>query len=128
MIIGIGVDIVEIERIRDLRARQGERFHEKIFTPAEVEYCLARKQADQHFAARFAAKEAVMKALGTGWAKGVTFKNIEVVRAGDASPRLLLHGPTAEIAAQKGVQRFHLSLTHSDLYAVAQVVLEDGAL
>jgi len=118
------LDLVKVARIAAALERHGERFHERVFLPAEVEYCLAHKNADQHFAARFAAKEAVMKALGTGWADGVGFRTIEVVRPDDGPPLVLLHGASAERAARLGVQRRHLSLSHSDLYAVAQVVLE----
>lgn len=124
MIIGIGIDIVEIDRIADMRQRQGERFHEKIFTPDEVAYCLARKASDQHFAARFAAKEAAMKALGTGWAEGVSFRSIEVVRDADGPPTIRFHQKAAAHAERLGVARAHLSLTHGRDHAVAQVVLE----
>ncbi len=124
MIVGIGIDIVEIRRIGAMRERHGDRFYTKILLPDEIEYCLARKNSDQHFAARFAAKEAGMKALGTGWSMGVGFKSIEVVRAQDSPPRLVFHGKAVELAERLGVVRTHLSLTHSEQYAVAQVVLE----
>ncbi len=124
MIVGIGVDIVEIGRIRRLRERQGEAFLEKCFTPAEREYCRRRKNADESFAARFAAKEAVMKALGTGWSGGASFAGIEVVRDDDGPPTVQLHGKTAALAESKGVLALHLSLSHSERYAVAQVVAE----
>lgn len=124
MIIGIGVDIVEIPRIREMRTRQGERFNQLVFTPAEIAYCLRRKNADQHFAARFAAKEAVMKALHTGWDHGVSFKRIEVLRGDEGPPAIKLHDRAALLAEELGVGRIHLSLTHSEKYAVAQVVIE----
>lgn len=124
MILGTGVDIVEIERIADMRTRQGERFHDKVFTAGEVEYCLARKASDQHFAARFAAKEATMKALGTGWAEGVGFRSIEVLRGSDGPPRIQLHAKAAEHAQRLGVTRIHVSLSHGRDHAIAQVILE----
>ena len=124
MILGIGVDLVEIGRIRAMRERHGARFSERIFLPAEAEFCLARPNSDQHFAARFAAKEAFMKALGTGWARGVGFRTIEVVRPETGPPALALHGKTAEHAEAVGMKQAHLSLSHTETYAVAQVVLE----
>lgn len=124
MILGIGVDIVEIDRIRQSRERQGERFFEMVFLPDEAAYCRGKANLDQHLAVRFAAKEAVMKALGTGWSDGVTFRGIEVVREGDGAPRVVLHGKTKARAGAMGVQRAHLSLSHTERYAVAQVVLE----
>ncbi len=123
-IFGIGVDLVEIARIADMRKRQGERMYDLIFLPKEVEYCLARANADECFAARFAAKEAVMKALGTGWTEGVAFTGIEVVRAGVGRPEIVLHGSTAEKARALGAGRIHISLSHSKDIAMAQAVIE----
>jgi len=124
MILGIGVDLVEIGRIACMRDRHGERFHERLCTPAEIAYCLSRRHCDQHFAARFAAKEAAAKALGTGIAAGVGFHGLEVVREGDHPPRLVLHDGAAARAAALGVTSCHLSLSHSESHAVAMVVLE----
>lgn len=123
-LLGVGIDIVDIPRIRDLRQKQGERFYATIFTPAEVEYCLRRANADECFAARFAAKEAVMKALGTGWAQGVNFSNIEVVRPDDGRPKIQLHGTALEKARQLGAAHIHLSLSHARDVAVAEVIIE----
>ncbi len=124
MLFGIGVDIVEIARVAEMRRRQGERFYELLFLPAEKEYCLARADADECFAARFAAKEAVMKALGTGWAEGVAFTGIEVVREGVNRPEVRLHGGAALRARELGVGKIHLSLSHSRESAVAYAVAE----
>ncbi len=123
-ILGIGVDLVEIARIAELRKKHGERLCGLIFLPAEMEYCLARANADECLAARFAAKEAVMKALGTGWAEGVAFMGIEVVREGDGRPRIRLHGGAAAKAAELGAGRIHLSLSHSREMALAQALIE----
>jgi holo-[acyl-carrier protein] synthase len=127
-ILGIGVDLVDIARIADMRKRQGDRMHDLVFLPKEVEYCLARANADECFAARFAAKEAVMKALGTGWAEGVAFSGIEVVRTGEGRPEVVLHGSTADKARELGAGRIHLSLSHSRGLAMAQAIVEKAAL
>lgn len=123
-ILGIGVDIIEIERIAELRQRHGERFRDILFLPEEAEYCLKRAKPDECFAARFAAKEAVMKALGTGWAEGVAFTGIEVVRLEGGKPEIRLHGSTADKARQLGAGKIHLSLSHSMKTAIAQVIIE----
>lgn len=123
-ILGIGVDIVEIARMAELRERHGERFRDILFLPDEAAYCLGRAKPDECFAARFAAKEAVMKALGTGWAEGVAFTGIEVVRTERGKPEIRLHGSTAEKARQLGAGTIHLSLSHSARTAIAQVIIE----
>ena len=123
-IFGIGVDIVEIRRMAEMRRRQGERFYELLFLPEEREYCLARANADECFAVRFAAKEAVMKALGTGWAEGVAFTGIEVTRMGENRPEIRLHNGAARQARELGVGKIHLSLTHSRESAIAYAIAE----
>lgn len=123
-ILGVGVDIVDIDRIAALRERHGERMCGLIFLPAEVDYCLARALPDESLAARFAAKEAVMKALGTGWANGVGFMGIEVVAESGRQPGIRLHGSTLERARELGAGTIHLSLSHSKTMAIAQVVIE----
>ena len=123
-IFGIGVDIVDIQRIADLRQRHGEGLGRNIFLPAELEYCLSRANADECLAARFAAKEAVMKALGTGWAEGVSFMGIEILREESGKPEVRLHGATLEKAQALGIGRIHLSISHARTAAVAQVVIE----
>ena len=124
MIVGTGIDIVEIARFRKILAGSGERFLNRVFTSEEQKFCLARKDPAPHFAARFAAKEAVFKALGTGWAKGITWLDVEVQRQEDHAPAILLHGTAQKIAASKGAGRIHLSLTHTDNWAAATAILE----
>ncbi len=124
MIVGIGVDVVEIRRIRSVLERQGDRFRKRVFTPGEVEYCAAHRDAAPHYAARFAAKEALFKALGTGWAKGVTWADAEVQREPHGAPVLVLHGEARRIADMLGVRNTHVSVSHGEDSAVAVVVLE----
>jgi holo-[acyl-carrier protein] synthase len=126
MILGSGIDIVEIDRIEESVQRFGERFLHRIFTPAEQAYCLRKRRAAESFAARFAAKEAGAKALGTGMSRGVHWLEIEVAREPGGRPTLRFHGRAAEIAARMGVAHITLSLTHSAAIAMASVTLEDG--
>ena len=127
MIIGTGIDLVEIERIRQSVDRFGPRFLNRIFTSAEPAYCLRKRNSAESFAARFAAKEAAAKALGTGISRGVNWLEIEVVRAPGGRPGVLFHGRAAQIAAHLGVARAALSITHTAALAMASVVLENGA-
>jgi len=124
MIIGTGIDIVEIARFRKILAGTGNRFLDRVFTPEEQRFCLARRDPAPHFAARFAAKEAVFKALGTGWSNGVTWLDAEVRRQDHGAPVIMLHGVASEIAASKSVGRIHLSLTHTNNCAAATAILE----
>lgn len=125
MIVGIGVDLCEISRIARTVTRHGERFLQRIFTPAEIAYCLRKRHtAAESLAARFAAKEACAKALGTGIANGVGWREIEVTHLPGGRPTLLLHGRAAERAAAAGVTAVHLSLSHGRDLAIASVVLE----
>jgi holo-[acyl-carrier protein] synthase len=126
MILGSGIDIVEIGRIDESVQRYGERFLNRIFTPAEQAYCLRKRRAAESLAARFAAKEAGAKALGTGMSRGVHWLEIEVAREPGGRPTLIFHGRAAEIAARMGVAHVALSLTHSVEIAMASVTLEDG--
>ncbi|MDR1612671.1 MAG: holo-ACP synthase [Planctomycetota bacterium] len=121
---GIGADIVEISRIAALREKHGDRFFRIVFTDREAEYCRSRMNADQCLAARFAAKEAVMKALGTGWTNRVAFTGIEIVRAESGRPEIRLHGSTAGQARELGVGRILVSLSHSRDAAIAYAVAE----
>ena len=125
MVIGLGTDLIEIERIERSVARFGERFLERVFTPGEIAYCRARKTSAESLAARFAAKEAGAKALGTGISRGVSWKEFEVRRRPGQRPELHLSGRAAEIAAGLGVRRMSLSLTHSRQMSMAVVVAED---
>ena len=124
VIIGTGIDLVEIHRMRRIRERHGRRGLDRLFTPQEVEYCLARVTCDASFAARAAAKEAFYKAIGTGRYKGGLWRDVEVVRLRSGAPALRLHGKAAAHAKRRGVTRLHLALTHAHGLAVAQVVLE----
>ena len=126
MIVGTGIDLVEIERIQQSMDRFGKRFLDRIYTPAEQAYCLSKRQAAESFAARFAAKEAGAKALGTGISYGVTWLEIEVVREPSGRPSLRFHGRAAQIAARIGFARAALSITHTAELATASVVLENG--
>ena len=126
MILGTGTDIVSVARIRAGVERHGERFLQKIFTRAETDYCLPRARKYEHLAARFAAKEALLKALGTGAGPEAALADIEVVRDPRGKPSVRLHGRTARFAEQKAVQRIHLSLAHESEFAVAHVILEDA--
>ncbi|HUO36137.1 MAG TPA: holo-ACP synthase [Candidatus Acidoferrum sp.] len=124
MIVGLGLDIAEIDRIEDAIARHGAPFLERLFTPRETEYCERFKNRFERYAGRFAAKEAAMKALGTGWSRGVRWRDIEVVRASSGKPSLKLEGVAAEIARGMGVNNIVLTITHSGNLALAQVIFE----
>ena len=126
MIVGTGIDLVEIERIRRSVERFGEKFLNRAYTAAEQAYCLRKKNAAESLAARFAAKEAGAKALGTGISHGISWLEIEVVREPGGRPALVFHGRAREHANQLGVQSAALSLTHTGTLAVASVVLEGG--
>lgn len=125
MILGTGIDICEVNRIRDSIARFGDHFLQRVFTEQEIRYCQNKKNSAERFAARFAAKEAAMKALGTGWSRGVRWTDIEVGHAAGGRPTLLLHGHSSEIAEHLGVKRISLSVTHAEQTAMAIVIFED---
>jgi holo-[acyl-carrier protein] synthase len=127
VILGIGTDLESIARIEGLWQRAGTRFLQRIYTAAEVEYCLSLAAPAPSLAARFCAKEAVMKCLGSGWADGVRFCDIEVVRAASGAVAVVLHGRAAERAAARGIARVHLSLSHGDGQALAFAVAEGGS-
>jgi holo-[acyl-carrier protein] synthase len=124
LIVGLGVDIAEVDRIQSVIETSGERFLRRIYTPAERAYCEQFKNKYERFAGRFAAKEAAMKALGTGWRRGVRWVDFEVVREMGGRPTVSLHGAAKEIAAQLGVKRISLSITHTAAQAMAQVIFE----
>jgi holo-[acyl-carrier protein] synthase len=125
MVIGLGFDLVEVEKIAATLQEHGSRFEKRVFTPLELEQCAQRIDRPLALAARFAAKEACLKALGTGWAAGLNFRQVEVVRAPDGRPDLVLHGAAEELAKRKGVKRIHVSLSHQPTVAGAVVILED---
>ena len=124
MIVGIGVDIVEVDRIRRIVARHGDRFVRRVFSDREAEYCRSCVHSEQRFAARFAAKEAVLKALGVGWQDGVSFCDVEVCTNELGAPTVQLSGRALELSRRLGATRFFVSLSHDARYAVAQVVAE----
>jgi holo-[acyl-carrier protein] synthase len=124
MIVGTGVDIAEVGRIKAAVERFGERFLRRVFTPAEVRYCMGKTNAAERLAARFAAKEAGMKAIGTGLRHGVTWQDVEVLRMPGQRPVLKFSGKAAEFAERLGCKRTHLSLSHTKEQAIAHVILE----
>lgn len=121
MITGLGIDIVEIDRIQRVVEKWTEKFLQRIFTDSEIAYCQSRVNASQHFAARFAAKEAFAKATGTGWTDQFRWKDVEVENEFTGQPRLVLHGAMKELFSHHVV---HLTLSHTHLTAAAVVVLE----
>ena len=124
MIVGMGVDMAEVSRVRAAIERHGERFLRRIFTPAEIAYCRSYKDCHERFAARFAAKEAAMKALGTGWRRGITWRDFEISNLPSGKPCLRLSGKALEIYRSLGGSRLLVSLTHTGPYALAQVIIE----
>ncbi len=123
MIIGIGTDIIEVARIEQLISKQ-KRFQGRIFTEKEIAYCELKKNKAQNYAARFAAKEAFLKAIGTGWRKGIAFKEIEVVNNEQGKPELFLSGTAKEFADNLGITNIQLSLSHLKDFAIAVVTAE----
>jgi holo-[acyl-carrier protein] synthase len=127
MIVGTGVDITETARIELALGRHGDRFSRRIFTPSEIEYCERFKNKAERYAARFAAKEAAFKALGTGWRNGVRWLDVEVRNLPSGKPELTLGGQALEVGRRLRVQRASVSISHTDRYAIAQVIFEsDG--
>jgi holo-[acyl-carrier protein] synthase len=124
MILGLGVDITEIDRIEAAIERRGRAFLERLFTPSEIAYCESHRHPAERFAGRFAAKEAAMKALGTGWARGVRWIDIEVVREASGKPTLRLAGAACSIASGLGVKNIALTMTHDGNTALALVIFE----
>ncbi len=125
MIVGTGVDLAEVPRIREAIARFGLRFVERVYTRHEIAYVESKATRFERFAARFAAKEAGMKAIGTGWRRGVRWRDFEVANLPSGRPTLRLHGRAAEFAERLGVKRIALSITHTAELAMAHLILED---
>ena len=125
MIIGIGVDLVKIDRI-DKAGKDRQGFLERVFTDREREYCARQKYPAQHYAARFAAKEAVLKAIGTGWSAGTKWTDMEVLHGEGGGPIVNLSGRVKDLIDLKGVKQVLLSYSHDEGYAVAQVILVGG--
>ncbi|MFM7843604.1 MAG: holo-ACP synthase [Planctomycetota bacterium] len=117
--VGIGTDIVECLRIAQMIERHGEEFITRVYTPQEIDYCRRRKAATQHYAGRWAAKEAVLKTLGTGWAKGIAWTDIEVSNQLSGQPKITLTGGAAEIARQLGITQVLISISHCRSHATA---------
>ena len=122
MIRGLGTDIVEIVRIGEMIERHGELFLQRVYTEQEVAYCQKRTASYQHFAGRWAAKEAVLKALGTGWARGIAWRDIEVVSFPSGQPRVAIHGAVRELSEQAGIAGYLLSISHCRSHATAVAV------
>ncbi len=125
MIVGTGIDIVEVARVEAAIVRFGNRFLQRVFTENEIRYCQSKHNVMERFAGRFAAKEAAMKALGTGWRGGVQWKEFEVAREAGGRPTMLLGGKAAEYAGALGVRRASLSISHTAEQAIASVILEN---
>jgi holo-[acyl-carrier protein] synthase len=125
MIVGTGVDIAEVPRIEASIGRFGERFLRRVFTDAEIRYCDSKINRAERYAARFAAKEAALKAIGTGLRMGISWREVEVTRLPGGRPTIAFHGVAGQFAAKLGMKRAHLSLSHTKEYAIAYVILED---
>jgi len=124
MIVGTGIDIAEVPRIAESIERFGERFLRRVFTEEEIKYCDSKANRVERYAARFAAKEAAMKALGTGWNRGVRWRDIEVLRQPGRRPTIRFHGVAAEFAERLGTKNIALSISHTPEHAIANVILE----
>jgi holo-[acyl-carrier protein] synthase len=124
MIVGTGIDIAEVPRITHSIQRFGDRFIRRIYTEGEIRYCDSKANRMERYAARFAAKEAAMKALGTGWNHGVRWRDIEIARKPGSRPTIIFHGVAAKFAERLGATNVALSLTHTKDQAFAQVILE----
>jgi holo-[acyl-carrier protein] synthase len=121
-VLGIGTDIVECLRIAQMIERHGELFIHRVYTPDEVEYCSVRKAATQHYAGRWAAKEAVLKAIGTGWVRGISWQDVEVVNDVAGRPSIRLSGGAQEVCQRSGIQQVLISISHCRCHATAYAV------
>jgi holo-[acyl-carrier protein] synthase len=124
VIVGLGTDLAEVDRIREAIERHGRRFIERVFTPGEIAYVERKANKYERYAARFAAKEAGMKAIGTGWRRGVRWQDFEVSNLPSGKPTLIFHGVAAEFAKHMSVASISLSITHTAIQAMAVVILE----
>ncbi|WP_339749165.1 holo-ACP synthase [uncultured Rubinisphaera sp.] len=125
-ILGLGTDIVEISRVSDMIERHAESFTERIYSSYEIEYCSSKKNASQHYAGRWAAKEAVMKAFGTGFIKGIHWNEIEVISQQSGQPEIRLSGETSTFAELRGIDQILLSISHGKDYATATAIVCSG--
>lgn len=128
MIVGMGVDMAETDRMQEVIERRGERFLRRVFTTAEIAYCKRHRNYSERFAARFAAKEAAMKALGTGWRRGISWRDFEILNQPGGKPCLQLSGRALQVFRNLGGSRILVSLTHTGPYALAMVVIEGDAV
>lgn len=119
---GVGTDIIEVSRIEEMIQRHDETFLQRVYTAHEIQYCRQRKAAAQHYAGRWAAKEAALKALGTGWARGIKWTDLEVSNEPGGRPRLTLQGAARDYAEQLGIEEMKISISHCKAFAVALVV------
>lgn len=118
-VVGIGIDIVECERIANMIEKHEEIFINRVFTPTEIEYCSARKAAAQHFAGRWAAKEAILKSMGTGWAKGIHWTDLEIQTLSGGQPVVHINGTAKEVCESRGISEILISISHCQAYATA---------
>jgi holo-[acyl-carrier protein] synthase len=125
VIVGMGIDLAEVPRIREAIERHGRRFIERVYTPGEIAYVESKANRFERYAARFAAKEAGMKAIGTGWRRGVRWRDFEVANLPSGKPTLVLHGVAAQFAERLSVSNIALSITHTAQEGVAIVILEN---
>lgn len=121
-VIAHGVDLVDVHRVEQMASRHGQRFLDRVFTLAEQEYCQRSKRRFEHYAGRFAAKEAVMKVLGTGWRNGIAWSDIEVVNASSGAPSVRLAGLCAVTARERGIATILISISHTDSHAIASAI------
>jgi holo-[acyl-carrier protein] synthase len=124
MILGIGTDVIEVQRIRESIEKYGERILKRLFTPVEIEYCSSRKNAALHYAGRFAVKEATFKAMGRGWGGDISWKDVETTNEPSGAPRLHFYGKALEIVTEKKMTASYVSISHIEQIATAIVVLE----
>ena len=124
MILGIGVDVVEIPKIEAVLKRWEDRFLHRVFTEEEIQHCRLRKDPSPHFAVRFAAKEAFLKALGLGYTEGIRWKDIEIGRNSSGQPTVRVHNHIRDLCQQYGIKKIHVSMSHHGAYGVSQVLLE----
>jgi holo-[acyl-carrier protein] synthase len=125
-IIGIGTDIIECLRIAQMIERHGELFITRVYTPHEIQYCQSRKLATQHFAGRWAAKEAILKALGTGWRRGISWRDVEVRNEPGGRPTVALRGGARDVVEQLGITRMLISISHCRSHATAYALAQGG--
>ena len=125
-IIGIGTDIIEVLRIAQMIERHGDLFLRRVFTTWEIEYCSTRKSSNQHYAGRWAAKEAILKALGTGWANGIKWADLEIRNEPGGQPKVALGGRAREVAEEMGIQSLQISISHCRHFATAFAIALAG--